>query len=73
MILTLVKCTLTVLMNFLFFIRCFPDLERTMRVVDLKEQIAPNAIIPRYGLPKIEHIIIVANHQLIELRRCSES
>ncbi|CAH3116002.1 unnamed protein product, partial [Pocillopora meandrina] len=26
--------------------KCFPDLERTMRVVDLKEQIAPNAIIP---------------------------
>ena len=43
-----------------------------MRVVDLKEQIAPNAIIPRYGLPKIKHIIIVANHQLIELRRCSK-
>ena len=47
-------------------------MERTMRVVDLKEQIAPNAIIPRYGLPKIKHIIVVANHQLIELRRCSE-
>ncbi|PFX22524.1 hypothetical protein AWC38_SpisGene12961 [Stylophora pistillata] len=26
--------------------KCFPDLERTMRVLDLKEQIAPNAIIP---------------------------
>ena len=61
------------LKNLWFLIRCFPDLERTMRVVDLKEQIAPNAIIPRYGLPKIEHIIIVANHQLIEFRRCSES
>ena len=60
------------LKNLWFLIRCFPDLERTMRVVDLKEQIAPNAIIPRYGLPKIEHIIIEANHQLIELRRCSE-
>ena len=54
------------LKNLWFLIRCFPDLERTMRMVDLKEQIAPNAIIPRYGLPKIEHIIIVANHQLIE-------
>ena len=61
MILTLVKCTLTVLVNFLFLIRCFPDLERTMRVVDLKEQIAPNAIIPWYGLLKIKHFIAVAN------------
>ena len=32
-----------------------------MRVVDLKEQIAPNAIIPRYGLLKIKHFITVAN------------
>ena len=52
---------LTVLVNFLFLIRCFPDLERTMRVVDLKEQIAPNAIIPWYGLLKIKHFIPVAN------------
>ncbi|XP_078352684.1 non-lysosomal glucosylceramidase-like [Oculina patagonica] len=26
--------------------KCFPDLERTMRVVDMKEQISPNGIIP---------------------------
>lgn len=26
----------------------YPDLERTMRSVDLQQQISPNAIIPRY-------------------------
>ena len=29
------------------FSRLWPDLERTMRAIDLQEQLSPNAIIPR--------------------------